>query len=94
MELIEPAARAAGAPSQYPTQSDYLAGLEQASIRHTMKNLMTFPCIRICVERGKLALYGAYFDVATGRLSVLDGTDGNFRTLGREGHTSGLPAER
>jgi carbonic anhydrase len=93
MELIEPAARAAGAPSQYATQSDYLAGLEQASIRHTMKNLMTFPCIRICVERGKLVLYGAYFDVATGRLSVLDAT-GHFETLGREGSTPGLPSER
>jgi carbonic anhydrase len=42
---------------------------------------MTFPCIRICVERGRLTLYGAYFDVATGRLSVLDVTDGNFKTL-------------
>jgi carbonic anhydrase len=81
MELIEPAARAAGAPSDYPTQSDYLARLEQASIRHTIENLMTFPCIRICVERGRLTLYGAYFDVATGRLSVLDVTDGNFKTL-------------
>ena len=27
---------------------------------------MTFPCVRILVERGKLQLHGAYFGVATG----------------------------
>jgi carbonic anhydrase len=81
MELIEPAARAAGSPSDHPSQADYLAHLERVSITHTIKNLMTFPCIRICVERGRLALFGAYFDVATGRLSVLDDSNGDFREI-------------
>ena len=88
MELIEPAARAAGAPANYPTQADYFARLEQVSIRHTIENLLTFPCVRICVERGRLALYGAYFDVATGRLSVLDGADGGFREVDDMGRGS------
>jgi carbonic anhydrase len=85
MELIEPAARAAGSPSDHPSQADYLAHLERASIGYTIKNLMTFPWIRICVERGSLALFGAYFDVATGRLSILDDADGRFREVDQPG---------
>jgi carbonic anhydrase len=81
MALIEPAAAAVGTSAKYPSQADYLVHLEQTSVSHTLANLMTFPCIRILVERGALSLHGAYFDVATGRLSVLDRTDGKFRAV-------------
>src|SRR5262245_11281841 len=72
MGLIAPAAEAAGAPSRFGSRTDYLARLEQVSITKTLDNLMTFPCVRILVERGKLALHGAYFGVAAGELAVLD----------------------
>ena len=39
---------------------------------------MTFPCVRILVDRGKLSLHGAYFGVATGRLLVRDPQTGRF----------------
>ena len=39
---------------------------------------MTFPCIRIQVEREKIMLHGAYFGVATGALSILDKATGEF----------------
>jgi len=39
---------------------------------------MTFPCIRILVERGKLQLHGAYFGIAAGRLLVRDPATGRF----------------
>jgi carbonic anhydrase len=55
-----------------------LAALEQASIFNTMGNLMTFPFVREQVERGWLALHAAYFDVATGFLSVGDPKTGEF----------------
>jgi carbonic anhydrase len=42
---------------------------------------MTFPCIRILAERGTLALHGAFFDVATGQLSVLDRESRRFRPV-------------
>lgn len=71
MELIAPAAAKAGSPDGFPSMDDYLAHLEQVSILQTIHNLMTFPCVRILAERDKLALYGAYFGVATGQLSVL-----------------------
>ena len=40
---------------------------------------MTFPCVRILVERGKLHLHGAYFGVATGVLLVRDPETGELR---------------
>jgi carbonic anhydrase len=78
MELIAPAAasiapRAAGEPLD-----DYVRRLEQASTLRALNNLMTFPCVRILVERGKLKLHAAYFGVATGLLSVWDAASNAF----------------
>jgi carbonic anhydrase len=81
MALIEPAAREVGPPKSGESTDSFLRRLEQAAIKHTLKNLMTFPCVKILVEHGKLALHGAYFGVATGKLWVLDETSGEFRTL-------------
>ena len=72
MALIAPAADTVGPASAYPSREEYLTRLEQVSITKTIDNLMTFPCVRILVERGRLALHGVYFGVATGQLSELD----------------------
>jgi carbonic anhydrase len=47
---------------------------------------MTFPCVRILVERGKLHLHGAYFGVASGKLLVRDPTSGKFEPVGGDAH--------
>lgn len=83
MSMIAPAAEAI---SSMRDQPDYLTFLEHASIATTMSNLMTFPCIDILVERGKLRLHGAYFDVATGRLEVRDPTTGHFSAVAADEH--------
>jgi carbonic anhydrase len=82
MALIAPAAEAAGPETRFPSREDYLTRLEQLSIVKTLDNLMTFPCVRILAERGRLTLHGAYFGVATGRLSVLDRESGTFGAVG------------
>lgn len=41
---------------------------EQASILHSLDNLMSYPWIRRRVDEGKLALHGWYFDIDTGSL--------------------------
>jgi carbonic anhydrase len=64
----------------------YLRRLELASIDLSLKNLMTFPWVRIMVEGGKLALHGAYFGIASGRLLVRDSDTGRF-----EPATEGMP---
>jgi carbonic anhydrase len=85
MSLIAPAAKAVG-PRGDESMTDYLARLEKTSAVKTLDNLMTFPCIRILVERGKLQLHAAYFGVATGTLSVLDKESGEFRRVAPDEH--------
>ena len=53
--------------------------LEEASVRHAIHNLATFPCVKILLDKGRIAIHGAWFDIGTGELWLLDGNDGNFR---------------
>ncbi len=78
MSQIAPAAESLG-PKPDDLERDYLRRLEFASVELSLQNLMTFPCVRILVERGKLQLHGAYFGIATGRLLVRDEKTGAFQ---------------
>jgi carbonic anhydrase len=80
MSQIAPAAESLG-PRCAGDRNDYLQKLEFASVELSLKNLMTFPCIRILVERGKLTLHGAYFGVASGRLLVRNPENGIFEPV-------------
>jgi len=80
MSQIAPAAASLGPRTK--NDEDYLRRLEFASVELSLKNLMTFPCVRILVERGKLHLHGAYFGVASGKLLVRDPTSGKFEPVG------------
>lgn len=86
MELIAPAADAVGPQSRYASLADYLGNLEQMAAIKTLDNLMTFPCVRILVERKRLHLHAAYFDVATGLLSVLDPETKTFASVAGASH--------
>src|SRR5579871_5936730 len=44
--------------------ADFITRIEQRAILRSLDNLMTFPCISILAERGKVQLHGAYFGVA------------------------------
>jgi carbonic anhydrase len=72
-------------PMQDPGRTDYLRRLEHASVATSLDNLMTFPCVRILAERGKISLHGAYFGVATGILWALDREAGTFAKVGDGG---------
>ncbi len=80
MSQIAPAAESLGARAKDDGEA-YLRRLEFASVELSLKNLMTFPCVRILVERGKLQLHGAYFGVASGRLLVRDPETGRFEPV-------------
>ncbi len=77
IELLGPAAKVVG-PRGNRSMTEYLTALEQQSAVSTIDNLMTFPCIKILVERGKLNLHAAYFGVATGDLWVHDKAQNKF----------------
>jgi carbonic anhydrase len=54
------------------TMQEFVIRIEKAAVFRSLENLMTFPFVRSAVERGEMALHGAYFGVALGRLFVLD----------------------
>ena len=54
------------------------AALEHASIRYSIANLRTFPCVSILEDRKRLMLQGAWFDIASGELWTMDGASGDF----------------
>ena len=80
MSLIKPAAEAVGSRDAR-SLVDYLTHLEQASIIKTIENLMTFPWISALVQSQCLQIHAAYFDVATGLLSVRDPEVGTFASI-------------
>jgi carbonic anhydrase len=81
MSLIAPAAARVQPKGD---AADDLRRLELATIELSLANLMTVPCIRILVERGRLHLHGAYFGVADGALLVRDPKTGVFKKLVEE----------
>jgi len=85
MSLMAPAMDKVG-PRGDLTQSDYLTRLEQANVTNSLDNLLTFPRLRKLIEMGRVAIHGAYFGVATGRLSVRDPASGEFRPIVAEDH--------
>ncbi|WP_284179174.1 carbonic anhydrase [Rhabdaerophilum sp. SD176] len=70
MTLISPAAESLPAQVE-ESDHDYAERLAVASIRNSVENLLTFPCVNILHGRGKLHLHGAMFDVKTGLLRTL-----------------------
>lgn len=56
--------------------------LEFASIRQGIENLKSFPMIASLASIGEVELHGAWFDISTGELFVLDGARGAFEKIG------------
>jgi carbonic anhydrase len=65
----------------HETTQEFATRIEKAAVLRSLENLMTFPYIRILVERGNLQLHGAYFGVAEGSLFVLDKASKEFRSV-------------
>jgi carbonic anhydrase len=62
-------------------ENELRAALEREGIKTSLANLRTFPCIQILEGRGSIQLHGAYFDIASGMLEVLDRESGEFVKL-------------
>jgi len=77
ISLIDPVSKKIGSRNQ-ESFDDYVEKLALASIENTLANLMTFPCVNILAGRGKVQLHGAYFDVFSGALRILDPETGHF----------------
>ena len=65
----------------HESMQDFVTRIEKAAVFRSLENLMTFPFVKTAVERGDMALHGAYFGVAEGSLSVLDPVAKEFKSV-------------
>ncbi|PRX37314.1 carbonic anhydrase [Meinhardsimonia xiamenensis] len=57
---------------------DALTELEHEAVRVSLENLMSFPFVAQAVEAGDLTLHGAWHEIGSGELHVLDAETGCF----------------
>jgi len=71
MSLVAPAAEAVSG-NALMTATERQTALERISIRYSLNNLRTFPCVKILEDKGRIKLHGAWFDISTGELWVMN----------------------
>jgi carbonic anhydrase len=81
MSMLDEARLRVVAAHQMAPAAEKLRLLELEGIKNSIKNLRTFPFVRDVEEKGRLSLHGAYFDIASGTLSVLNHSRGEFFAL-------------
>lgn len=83
MSLVRPSAEAvAGNP--HMTVSERQTALERISIRYSIENLRSFPCVSILERKERLTLYGAWFDISSGELWAMNRETGDFERPDRD----------
>lgn len=81
MDLLGPAAESVASDTSI-SDAERQTALERISIRHSIENLRTFPCIKILEDKRRLQLHGAWFDISGGELLMLDPETGDFTPVG------------
>ncbi|WP_289035244.1 carbonic anhydrase [uncultured Roseibium sp.] len=87
IKLLEPAAIAMACMPVDRIDDPQLA-MEYAGVRQSLKNLHTFSFVEEAVTKGELSLHGAWFDIGSGELRVMDPHTEKFETA-----VSGTPTE-
>ncbi len=77
MSLVSPAAETVTG-NDLMTGAERQTALERISIRYSIANLRTFPCVEILEKKGRLSLHGAWFDISTGELWAMNPDTGDF----------------
>lgn len=77
MSLVAPAAETVTGNTMM-TQTERQTALERISIRYSIANLRTFPCVKILEQKGRLEIFGAWFDISAGELWLMDRNTGDF----------------
>ncbi|KND17986.1 carbonic anhydrase [Pannonibacter sp. Q-1] len=79
IKLLEPAAIAMACMPVDRLDDPQLA-MEYAGVRQSLKNLRTFPFIDQACTDGSLKVHGAWFDIGSGELRVMDPETERFET--------------
>lgn len=77
MSLVAPAAESVTGNTMM-TAVERQTALERISIRYSITNLRSFPCVSILERKERLTLHGAWFDISSGELWVMNGETGDF----------------
>ncbi len=80
LEMLGPVSEEVGKYAHL-TQGERQTMLERISVRRSIENLKTFPCVQILHEKGRLQLHGAWFDIAKGELWIMDEQRGDFEPV-------------
>jgi carbonic anhydrase len=81
MSMLDDARLRVVAAHQMAPQAEKQKLLEMEGIKTSISNLRTFPFVKDVEDKGRLSLHGAYFDIASGTLSVLNHSRGDFFPL-------------
>lgn len=71
MQLLKPAAEQIQ-NNDLMTQGERQTALERVSIRNSINNLMSFPFVKNLHDEGELNVHGAWFDISTGELWIMN----------------------
>ena len=77
MGLVKPAAETV-VTNTMMTAGERQTALERISIRYSLANLRSFPCVSILEGKGRITLHGAWFDISSGELWAMDPATGDF----------------
>lgn len=80
MGLLKPAAEQIQSNS-IMTTTERQTALERISIRNSIENLRSFPCVQILEQRGKIKIHGAWFDIGKGELWIMNPETRDFLRL-------------
>ena len=81
MSMLDDARLNVLASHQTRPHAEKQRALEKEGVKTAIKNLRTFPFVSQLEDKGRLSLHGAYFDIATGTLSVLNHSRNEFFPL-------------
>lgn len=82
MSIAEAARREVLAALPHVGDEDRARACEQAALRVSLKNLMSFDLVRSAVAEGRLALHAWFFDLDRGELLCLSQHSGEFAPVG------------
>jgi len=71
MQLLKPAAEQIQ-NNDLMTQGERQTALERVSIRNSISNLMSFPFVKNLHDAGEINIHGAWFDISTGELWIMN----------------------
>jgi len=81
MSMLDDARLSVLASHQMKSQAEKQRALEKEGVKTSLKNLRSFPFVKELEDKGKIELHGAYFEIATGNLHILNPRTGEYFTL-------------